>query len=271
MSSVRDALVQKRSWSKQQLSARVQQLRKITPMSLATAHAVLAHQNGIKIDRFLDNDALKHVGDVLTKLNTAVTPTARNSGNHTRGSRSSHQITVRSPRNIVFSSKCVISDPLLSAEKIREARDMAAVYPILYVLENSMREVVDRVMKAKFGADWWDTALTSGKLKNLKEKSDSRRKKEDLMSWHQRRGARPIDYIDIGELGDIINGKQDLFFPDVLGSTREWFEQFMRELEPSRNVLAHMNPLSTTNVDDLRVKAERWTTLVNKQKDKIPT
>ena len=41
------------------------------------------------------------------------------------------------------------------------------LYPILYVLENSMREVVRRIMRAQFGDDWWDKHLVCGKLKTI--------------------------------------------------------------------------------------------------------
>ena len=174
-------------------------------------------------------------------------------------------------RTLVFPGTFTLTDPLLPEGKLREAREMAAIYPLLYVIENSIREVVQRVMRAKYGADWWNTALTSGKAKQVKLTSAQRQDSEVRMSWHQRRGAHDIDYIDLSELRDIILAKQDDFFPDVLGDNRAWFEQFMRELIPSRNVVCHMNPLAQHNVDDVvRVKVTRWFTLLTERRAHIP-
>lgn len=275
-SSLRDALVKKTSWTKQQLSARVQQLRKQLPMTTADAQAVIAHQERIKIDRYLDADALSRVQSIMAKLDASAKGNGA-AGSGPSASRGKVPATKRglgsgSPRSrtLIFPGTFTLADPLLPEVKLREAREMAAVYPVLYVLENSMREVVQRVMRAKYGPDWWDTALTGGKVKMLKTNSDLRRERELQTSWHQRRGAHPVDYIDLVQLGEIILAKQDDFFPGILGDNRQWFEQFMRELVPSRNVLCHMNPLSDHNIADVRLKAARWYTLITERRGSIP-
>jgi hypothetical protein len=171
---------------------------------------------------------------------------------------------------VVFPSQVKTTAPLLSDEKVREAREMAAIYPILYVIENSMRELIKRVLSAKYGSDWWNLAFSGGRAKSMRDTADARRNKEDQMNWHQRRGAHPIDYVDLGDLGTIIAAKQDDFFPAVLGDCRLWFEHFMRELEPSRNVLCHMNPLDRHNAADLKVKADKWRTLITGSLSRIP-
>jgi hypothetical protein len=130
------------------------------------------------------------------------------------------------------------------------------------VLENSMREVVRRVMRARYGGGWWETQLVSGKLKSAYHTANSRMTTEKRQRWHQRPGDDPLDYIGLDELGDIITGKQEAFFTDMLATDIDWFRHFMKELEPSRNVLCHMNPLSPTNARDLTTKLERWEELV---------
>jgi hypothetical protein len=153
---------------------------------------------------------------------------------------------------------------------LQEAQEMAAIYPVLYVLENSMREVVRRVMAHAHGADWWDTVMTRGKLTGVHQKAESRRNGEKATRWHQRRGADPLDYVDLNDLGIIILNQQSLFFPDPLGARKEWFEQFMRELEPSRNVVCHMNPLTPHNVTDVQLRAAKWFTMLEEQQHLIP-
>jgi hypothetical protein len=273
---LRAKLAERTSWSKQVISARVQQLQKVTPMSTLTAQAVLAYRSGIRIDRYLNADEVRQVRDVLPEVAAAdhaphLRPAAR-PVDHVARSRNPRRrgSSDESARTVVCPPEFRATDPILPDVVIKEAREMAAIYPILYVLENSIRELVRRVMAAKYGDDWWNTALMAGKVKQLKHNSDVRRAKEDQMRWHQRRGAHPIDYVDLSDLGDIVIAKHEDFFPTVLGDTRHWFEQFMRELEPSRNVLCHMNPLDSTNVRDVQLKAERWRKLVAGQLGAIP-
>ena len=33
------------------------------------------------------------------------------------------------------------------------------VYPLLYVFENSVRDLIELVLKAKYGNDWWTAAV----------------------------------------------------------------------------------------------------------------
>jgi hypothetical protein len=76
-------------------------------------------------------------------------------------------------------------------QTLAEATAMARVFPLLYVLENSIRELIKRVMSAKFGEDWWNTELNKGKLKNVHQKAETRMLSEKKSSWHQKRGAHP--------------------------------------------------------------------------------
>jgi hypothetical protein len=266
--SLRTELVKRTRWSKQTLSAKVRQLQRISPMDTSTAQAVLAHERGIKVHRYLEPAVVAEVQRVLPLLNGTGPRTAGGRRSVASTTRTAAQARTRAgqraqssrTRKVVFTDGFEYQDPFLSEERLREAREMAAVYPMLYVLENSMREVVNTVMAEKYGTDWWETELTTGKAKTAKTNADGRRIGENNRRWHQRRGARPIDYTDLGELGDIILSKRTDFFPDVLGGgdTLAWFEQFMRELEPSRNVVCHMNPLSTHNLSDVSVKLHRW-------------
>jgi hypothetical protein len=262
---LRAELLRRTGWSRQVLSKRAQALQGALPNSTDVAHGVLAHRSGIKIARFLDHEELAPVQDALTRLGGIAghaQPSSRR-GDQTPVPRKASLQLLKLPKE--FRNR----DALLSETKLQEAKEMAAVYPILYVLENSLREVVRRVMTSKYGPSWWDAGLTSGKVKSLKDTSDQRRQKEDQMRWHQRRGAHPIDYISLDDLTTIVSAKQDDFFPDVLGD-REYFLQFMRELSPSRNVLCHMNPLDSHNVQDIKVKAERWRKLIQGHLGNIP-
>lgn len=251
-SKLKAALLARTGWDVKKLSKRVQQKKKVTPMSTEEAAYLIAHEVGIKIDRFLPVEMVARVRALIPQNSAPV------SGQGTQARHRPAKPVARPPKTLNFANRIKVSSTLLGASKLAEAKEMAELYPILYVLENSMREVVRRVMHAKYGTDWWDTQMTSGKLKVAANTAASRMKKEASQRWHQRRGADPLDYIGLDELGDIISGKHDAFFHNMLAIDVEWFRHFMKELEPSRNVLCHMNPLSQTNARDLTTKLERW-------------
>lgn len=255
---LRAALLQKLNMTKQGLSRQVQKKRSQLPMTTEEATYLIAHENGIKIHNYLDADEVGRVRALQTQIRHA------NGGDGTPPAHihKKPRAAATRTRELKFGNQARITSTVLSASKLAEAKDMAALYPILYVLENSMREVVKRVMHDKFGPDWWDTQLLTGKLKSAYNTAASRMTKEGRQRWHQRRGDHPVDYIGLDELGDIITGKQDAFFTNMLATDVDWFRHYMKELEPSRNVLCHMNPLSETNARDLATKLERWEALV---------
>jgi hypothetical protein len=92
---------------------------------------------------------------------------------------------------------------------------------------------------------------------NIASQVADRMTSEKRKSWHQRRGAYEIDYTDFPDLLMIAESKPDVFFPVLLGE-QEWFRQFFREVVPSRNVVCHMNPLSSLNGEHVSLKLKQW-------------
>ncbi len=229
-------------------------------MSTEEGTYLIAHMQGIRIDKYLDDGEVKAIRELARNFNTEVTPPSIPKKNTSKKG---------STRTIKFPKEFNTSDPLLDDAKLNEAKEMAAIYPILYVLENSIRELIQRVMKANYGADWWNVRTKNGKSKSIGEKVKKRMGTEQKNQWHQRRGAHPINYTDLGELKTLLSSNESKFFPHIL-SKKEWFLNLMDELEPSRNVLCHMNPLDQTNVKDIKVKFERWEKLIKENFSKIP-
>jgi hypothetical protein len=273
--TLRDALIAKKNWTKQQLSKRVRAIQRLTPMNTATAQAVVAHLEGLSIAKHLDGEETREIRDAISKLPVATTkPRAANSKvtpDQPVAKLQAKQIAIGAGRRRVIKlpDKFEVSDPILSESVLQQAHDMAAPYVLLHVLENSMREVVDRLMIKNYGSDWWDNVMKHGKLAEIADKAASRKRGEATARWHQSRGVHPIDYIDLSELGKIILAKQDDFLP-VLGVDRDWFQNFMKELEPSRNVVCHMNRLKAHNVKGLEFKAAQWREMLEAQRDQIP-
>jgi len=244
------ALYAKTNWSPFALSRRVRAVKERLPMKTKVAQAIVAHGEGLRADRYLGGADLLEVQQTIAKLRGA-TPASANGPRPKRA---------KSPATRVFNFKAFnlkTRDPFLGRDKYAEAVKMSEAYPPLYVLENSIRAVIRGVMEAKYGGDWWETQLTTGKVSNVKTKVNDRLNKEEYQSWHQRRGAHQIDYTDLSHLLIIAQSKRDLFFPRLLGD-ENWFQSLVDQTSPSRNTLCHMNPLTPHTVTALGVRLTEW-------------
>ncbi|HXM39458.1 MAG TPA: Swt1 family HEPN domain-containing protein [Gemmatimonadales bacterium] len=247
--ALRQALLEQTKWSPFALSRRVRAVKQRLPMKTKVAQAIVAHGEGLRPDRYLGGADLQEVQQTMAKLGGAPA-----SANGPRPKRAKGPVT----RVINFKALGIqTSDPFLDKGKLDEAVEMSKSYPVLYVLENSIRTVIKGVMEAKYGPDWWNKELTSAKASQLKNKVDDRLKKEEQQSWHQRRGAHQIDYVDLTDLLVIAQSKRDVFFDRLLGDEK-WFESLVSETSPSRNVLCHMNPLADHSVTALGVRLTQW-------------
>ncbi len=251
--ALRRALTEKTKWSRQVLSQQVRQQKNRMPMKTGVAQAIVAHGQNIRLDRYLASTDLTEVQDMMARVGNGA-PSAPANGKGRRAPRAKGPVT----RLTVFRAlNITISDPFLPQEKIVQANEMAKVYPVLHVLENSIRNVIRRVMEAQFGTDWWDTALTSPPALKMKTRVEDRLRKEAEQSWHQRRGDHNIDYIDLSDLLVIAQSKPQLFFPRVL-SKESWFQSLVDQTAPSRHVLCHMNGLKENSVTALGVRLVEW-------------
>lgn len=242
---LRRALLDKLGVSPQALSQRVKRLKKVHPMTTEEATYVIAHQEEIPIDRYLDKDSVASIRQLTLQL----------TGNPV----SQKQNTTRpvSPVTGISAGKAPkelrISDPILPVGKLRDAEQMAQIYPLLYVLENSIRELIWRVMTSNFGPKWWDAKAPRG----LRENVFKRQKDNEINSWHQKRGARPIDYLNLDQLPAIVRNATDSFVPTFFPS-REWFDNLVAEVYQSRCVVCHMNPLSKENAQMVELRFKQW-------------
>ena len=259
---LRKALLEKLGITPQALSQRIQKMRDKSPMSTEEGTYLVAHKHGIRIDKYLDEEQVKAIRELDRNFNPQVaSPSIQKKKTSTKGSTRT--------KTIKFPKEFNASDPLLDNTKLKEATEMAAIYPILYVLENSIRELINRVMTASYGKDWWGKRTKRGKTKRIADEVKKRMAKEEINRWHQRRGEHPINYTDFGDLKTLLSSNEEKFFPDIL-SSKERFIIAMDDLALSRNVLCHMNPLDKTNIQDVKVKFEQWQKMIEANLSKIP-
>ncbi len=121
-----------------------------------------------------------------------------------------------------------------------------------FCLENAARELVRERLTQLHGVDWWNTHVSSA----IRQKVETRREKEGENRWHTQRGAYELNYTDFGDLALILQQNWSDFadlFPD-----QNWITARLRELEQSRNVIAHNNVLDDREIDRIRMYLADW-------------
>jgi len=92
---------------------------------------------------------------------------------------------------------------------------------------------------------------------------------EKKNSWHQRRGARPIDYLDLNQLPALMRKIEKEVVPNIIPSL-QWFDQLIEEVYKSRCVVCHMNPLDEVNIQAIKVRLIHWQNQISAKKNLIP-
>ncbi len=155
------------------------------------------------------------------------------------------------PLNIKIGQEFVVSNKILPKRLANEASEMAKIYPIIYVFENSIRYVIIRVL-SKGGVDWWTTSVQN----DIQKKATDRINQELKRKWHGKRGAHPIFYVDIEDLSRIISKNWSVF--KTLLNDLEWVKVCINSIKISRNVIAHNNPLSRDDIKRIKVFFNDW-------------
>jgi len=129
---------------------------------------------------------------------------------------------------------------------------MKQAYELLFRLENSFRQLIEKKLKMEFGEeDWWEKGTTH----HAKENS-VRHQKDARWKWHEPIKASPLNYVDFECLHDIIVNKNWEIFKDILGPLPT-FSANVKNLEMPRIVIAHSNTLSQQEFYDFRRNVER--------------
>jgi hypothetical protein len=252
---LRAALLSQLGVSQQRLSQLVAQVKRLYgPMTTEEGTYVLAHQRGLDLTKYLDTATVDRIRSMLPKDGAPITA-AQASGRRIR------QPTTK-PVRIAPSLEVV--DAGLPAAVANDAAIMAGVYPKMYVFENSLRNVIVRVLAAKHGKTWWAKCAPTDVQKRVKDRKDAEAKKP----WHGKRGSHEIYYSDFGDLQNLITKNWDEFksiFP-----TQQWITQKLDELEPPRNVIAHNNPLSAKEQSRIDLYSDDWIALLTDKRGLVP-
>lgn len=161
----------------------------------------------------------------------------------------------------------ISDDPFINNQVLTAANSNAEVYPAIYLFENSVRSFVVAVMKKNYGENWWAERVEKVNTK-IHENVTTRKLAEKAAPWHSGRGADPIFFTDIDDLKKIINSNS-AEFRKVLGGKFDHLAVWIEEIEKTRNILAHNNPVTKKDRDRLMLYAHDWSKLAAILFDKL--
>jgi hypothetical protein len=114
-------------------------------------------------------------------------------------------------------------------------------YKFMFIIENSLRELIIDIMQKKFGPKWYKSRIPG----DINAKYINAINCEKKIKWQNLVPHHPIYYIDFPDLKKIIIQKNnwDEIFKRMFGN-KEWLIGLFNELEFIRNIIAHNRNLS---------------------------
>lgn len=140
----------------------------------------------------------------------------------------------------------------LDEEFVAQARRMATVYTAIAAFENTVRDLVRRVMLEEFGADWWEKKVSS----HVQGRAKKRQEDEAKHRFHTQRGEDPISFIDFGDLLNIMRANEAVFAP--FWTSPEWAKGIFDAVERSRNVIMHSGVLDPEDIERVGMNIRDW-------------
>lgn len=145
-----------------------------------------------------------------------------------------------------------VSLHLLDDDFVAQARPMATVYTAIAAFENTVRDLVTRVLVDEAGAGWWEQKVSS----NVQGKAKRRQEEEAKHRFHTQRGDDPISFIDFADLLNIMRANEEAFAP--FWPSSEWARGIFDAVERSRNVIMHSGVLDLEDIERVGMNVRDW-------------
>jgi hypothetical protein len=249
---LRNKLLKHLGCSPPALSQRVSVIkRKYGPMTTEDAVYLIAHKQEIDLSKYLDKNT-------VDKIRTLIPQEGR-----TRELRLNKKKI--GERKVVINIDANIPqvDAMLSTAIAQDVKKMAQVYPLQYILENSLRVVIKKVLEKKYSKNWWGNKVKT----EINNRVEDRKIKEDKQPWHGKRGQHEIFYSDFSDLKSIISKNWDDF--KTIFPSQQWIIQRLDDLEHPRNIIAHNNPLSEDDKKRIGLYLSDWLKLLGQKRNLI--
>lgn len=261
---VREALLKQLDITPQALSLRAKKRKRELPMSTELAAYTIAHENGIDVSLFLSKEETAEVRELVSQLQTKANGSTRRTDTPPRSEKAKTK-----NRDVLVNIAGVNIErvPGMTITHATEAKIMAErIYPTLYVFENSARDLISKVLENALGKDWWDKI----DLPKIRTKAEGRKADEDKDPWHGKRGAALLDYLDLTDLPLIVAARKAWPHFKPFFNRPSWFQELVNELNVSRRVAAHMNPLENDDVKNVEAAFRKWSKLLQAKAHLIP-
>jgi len=133
----------------------------------------------------------------------------------------------------------------------REAELMSRQYVVLYCLERSLRMLIERQLRERYGPGWWAASVP----KVVQDEADRNRARERDAGVTPR-SDRPLDYATLGQLGEILAAN----WPDFRGAfkSQKVVQRVLPLLNTLRGPIAHNSPLPEDEITRLGLAVRDW-------------
>lgn len=154
----------------------------------------------------------------------------------------------------------ILSDPLLTTEKCEQAYEMAEkVYPLLFILENSIRQLIIKVMDKTYpGIDWWNAPNVVPK--DVKSTVNMYKNNEQQKPWPGKKsGVSDIYYALLSHLEKIITNDNNWepMFRSII-KDKVFIQHLIRSTNTLRNNIMHCNPISNYEIKSIKHNLSEW-------------
>lgn len=132
---------------------------------------------------------------------------------------------------------------LLPEDIRKKGKEMSEAYVLLYCIENSLRLFIDKICANQCGGDFIQKINIST---HSKQKISNRKSDEKKHKWLSVRGGNDLFYLDLEDLGKVIQNNWDIFnryFPN-----QNWIVTKIEEISKCRNLIAHNSYLKRDEV-----------------------
>ncbi len=224
------------------------------PFSDEVLYGIVAQQAGVEVSKIMtDAKILEEIRNQIDRIGELENDTPK-----------PRTKTVVKTKVVQIAKDLRLNDPILETKVIDDAKVMTLLYAQLYIFENSVREIINRVLSKHISTNWWDS---SNVKKDLLDKVQERIDKEKQNPWHGERGAHPIYYTDISDLIYLLR-RHWKYFRDIFPRL-EWVSEKLEQVSFSRNVVDHHNPLSKRDRDRLTMNLQDWQKQIDANKSKL--
>ena len=122
---------------------------------------------------------------------------------------------------------------------------MTASYRTLFILENHIRNFIEKKLMIKHGLEWWGKGISQ----SLQNKIDDRKKEELQFPWIVSSNKNNLEYLSFPDLTKILINQWDVF-KEYLKNQNQ-IELRLNELEEIRNSIGHSRTLTEDSITRL--------------------